>query len=54
MQELLVVLLVRRSLYRIEEDIVEQMIELLLHLVVTHDLLGVPIVHAENMIYNLD
>ena len=54
MQELFAVLLIGRGLHRVEEDVVEQVVQLLLHLIFTHDLLGKSIVHAEDVIYNLD
>ena len=55
MQQLFAVLLFFPCrLHGVIQDVVDQVVELLLDLEVAHDLLGEAVVHAEDMINNLD
>lgn len=53
MQKFFAILMVRGSFHRVEQNVVKEVIDLLLNLILTHNLLCESIVHAEYMIYNL-
>lgn len=53
MEQFLAVLLVQGCLHRVEKNVIEEVIELLLNLILTHNLLCEAVVHAENMVDDL-
>ena len=54
MKKLLTIFLIISCFDCVEQNVVKQMIELLLYLKITHNLLCKPIVHSVNIVYNLD